>query len=386
MFKFVIKRHTSMRWFACAIYYWNEYVIPDDKVCGHGTQAVGSDSIDSIAGSFGNDPFYTKLFKVVCCMSGQVIGITGMFPDRLSKFRRGNAEGVDRESDQRFHKRPDARIIDVDAGNTSGFVHRRQMPRLQRMSIDEAYINAVKHRHEPVKNVAQHFSNLCKTVDFSAALQPLCIVNDSLEAKNTFAFAINLEGKAIEVHLEHRKIIDRFLDRNFKSGRLAARGTFIGTVAVAEDGLERSDIQTRSGFVDHPVEHGIDRRPSGKQQVPAELKLIDRVAVTEIRTVLIFKFQCKTQAAGINPTLTNIEQPPYIPIVRDHGVCDSVQCRSVGYIGKTVVLFGESDATFTCRPFHILMAVENVIMALKGGWGQKRMITWPHCLSMMWKA
>ena len=233
------------------------------------------------------------------------------------------------------------------------------MPRLDRSGIDEAHINAVERGHEPVKNIPQHFCDLRKASDFSTALEALCIVNDSFESKNTFAFAIDLEGKAIEMHLEHRQIIDRFLDRDFKSGRLAARGTFIGAIAVAEDGLERRNIQSRSGSIDYPVEHGIYYRPSGKEQVPAELKLVDRKAITEVRPLLLSKVQCKAKAGGINPTLAHIDQPPSIPIARDHGLCAPVQCGSVGYIGKTVVFFGKNDASSACRPLDILMPVEN---------------------------
>ena len=201
MFKFIINRLRSPRWFACASYYRDEYLVPDSQVSGHGAQPFGTDAIGAAGDSIDYDSFCTEFFEIVCGMPGQVIGIPGPFPDLPRKFRRGNCAGIDGKSDQRFHKRPYARIVDVDTGNASVFIHRRQMPRLDGRCIDEAHVDAVEPGHEPVENLTQHFGDLRKAGDFSTALQTLCIVNDGLESKNTLAFAIDLEGKAIEVHL-----------------------------------------------------------------------------------------------------------------------------------------------------------------------------------------
>jgi len=60
-----------------------------------------------------------------------------------------------------------------------------------------------------------------------------------LDAKDTFAFAIDLQGQLAAVQLEDRQIIGRFLDGHFPLGRSFGSGVISRATPGSQDRLDR---------------------------------------------------------------------------------------------------------------------------------------------------
>jgi hypothetical protein len=64
-------------------------------------------------------------------------------------------------------------------------------------------------------------------------------MSHGLDAKDTFAFAIDLEGQLAAVQLEDRQIIGRFLDGDFALGRSPGSGVISRAAPGSQDRFDR---------------------------------------------------------------------------------------------------------------------------------------------------
>jgi hypothetical protein len=74
---------------------------------------------------------------------------------------------------------------------------------------------------------ADHFG---KAIEHATALEFAGVMGNHFDAKDAFAFGIDLEGQPAAVELEDRQIIQRSLDRDFPFGRA------LGTTAIFSGG------------------------------------------------------------------------------------------------------------------------------------------------------
>ena len=70
-------------------------------------------------------------------------------------------------------------------------------------------------------------------------------MSNRLDAKDAFAFGIDLEGQLAAVQLEDRQIIRRSLDRDFPFRRPLSAAVF-WALLVSEDGLDGLQVQWRA--------------------------------------------------------------------------------------------------------------------------------------------
>ncbi|HUE00901.1 MAG TPA: hypothetical protein VMR62_15125 [Bryobacteraceae bacterium] len=83
---------------------------------------------------------------------------------------------------------------------------------------DETLIDATESIHEPLENGFRFGHNLGKPLQRTSAPEFLGIVDDHLDAKDAFAFGLDLQSQLAAVQLEDRQIIRRSLDRDFPFG------------------------------------------------------------------------------------------------------------------------------------------------------------------------
>ncbi len=176
--------------------------------------------------------------------------------------------------------------------------------------------------------------------------------------QDPIAFVIDLQRQFSEVDLEHHQIISRSLDPFFQPAQRSPLGMVVRTILPAKDGREGFHIQRTARPVQQFLIHLIQRRSALEQQVAAVFQLIKRILILEFRALLLIPIQRETQTRGIEPTVTNLGQPPY-SVRCTQGLCDLIQGLEIGPSRKTVALLLYRQAPFTSLAFDPFMTVGN---------------------------
>ena len=163
---------------------------------------------------------------------------------------------------------------------------------------------------------------------------------------------------------EDRQIIRRFLDRHFPLGRFSFPGAIPGSAPMAENRLDRVQIQPRAAAVDQRLEDSLHPTAQLEQQIPAVLDLVVGILIPEPTGLLLFQIQSEAQATGVDPTLTDLAQSPYRRFF-GQGICDLRQACGVSYMRKTVSFFCKGDPCSLRLTGYIFMTVEH---NLSGEW------------------
>src|ERR1700756_1671748 len=158
------------------------------------------------------------------------------------------------------------------------------------------------------------------------------------DAKDAFAFGINLQSQLAAMQLEDRQIIHRSLDRDFPFGRTPA---IFWAVPVTQDGLDGFQVERRAAAVDQRLKHLVHVRADLEDQVATVFDLIVGVLVTKPAPLLLVEVEGEADT-GVDPTLADPAQSPYSPML-GQGVCDLRQARGVGDACKAVSFFGDDD-------------------------------------------
>ena len=179
-------------------------------------------------------------------------------------------------------------------------------------------------------------------------------MGNRFDAKDAFAFGIDLQGQLAAVQLEDRQIIHRSLDRDFPFGRTPA---IFRAMLVTEDGLDGFQVEQRAAAVDQGLKHLVHVCADLEDQVATVFDLVVGVLVTEAAALLLVIVEGEADTA-VNPTLADLAQPPYSPRF-GQGVCDLRQACGVRDIGKAVSLFGEEDAGPARPAGDVFVAVQH---------------------------
>ena len=123
------------------------------------------------------------------------------------------------------------------------------------------------------------------------------------------------------MQLEDRQIIRRSLDRHFQLGRFLVPLAIFRAVLVAQDRLDRLQAQRSTTAVNQRMEHLIHLPADLENKVPAVFDLIVGVLIMKPALLLLIQIEREAQAGGINPTLADLAQLPYSPLL-GQGVCD----------------------------------------------------------------
>ena len=83
------------------------------------------------------------------------------------------------------------------------------------------------------------------------------------------------------------------------------------TVPIAEDGLNDLELKRRPAAVNWRLKHLLHIATQVEDQIPAVLDLLVRVLILKPAPLLLLPIERDTQASGIDPTLTDLAEPPY---------------------------------------------------------------------------
>src|SRR5262245_64530187 len=136
-------------------------------------------------------------------------------------------------------------------------------------------------------------------------------MGDRFDAKDAFAFGIDLQSQLAAVQLEDRQIIHRSLDRDFPFGRTPA---IFRAMLVTKDGLDGFQVERRAAAVDQGLKHLVHVRADLEDQVATVFDLVVGVLVTEGAALLLVVVEGEADTA-VNPTLADLAQPPYSPML-----------------------------------------------------------------------
>ena len=182
-------------------------------------------------------------------------------------------------------------------------------------------------------------------------------MGNRFDAKDAFAFGIDLEGQLAAVQLEDRQIIRRSLNRDFPFGRALCSPAIFRTMLVSEDGFDGLEIEWGTAAVNEGLKHLVHVPAHLEDQVSTVFDLIVGVLVTEPAALLLVEVEREAYTV-VDPTLADLAQSPYSPGL-GQGVCDLGQTCGVRDSRKAVSLLGEGDASLARLAGNILVAVQD---------------------------
>src|SRR2546422_3978972 len=156
---------------------------------------------------------------------------------------------------------------------------------------------------------------------------------------------------------EDRQIIRRFLDRHFPLGRFSFSGAIPRPTLVAQNRLDRVQIQWRPAAVNPRLEDSFHPTAQLEQQIPAVLDLVVGILIPEPALLLLFQIQSEAQATGVDPTLTDLAQSPYRRFLGP-AIRDLRQACGVSYMSETGPIFFKADPGLLRLTRHVFMPVE----------------------------
>src|SRR3979490_1532328 len=189
-------------------------------------------------------------------------------------------------------------------------------------------------------------------------------MSNRLDAKEAFAFSIDLQSQLAAVQLEDRQIIRRSLDRDFPFGRPLGSPAINRAMPVSEDRLDGLQVQGGTAAVDQGLKHLVHVPAHLEDQVSTVFDLIIGILITEPAALLLVEVEREAHTV-VYPTLADLAQSPYSPVL-GQGVCDLRQTCGVRDRSKAVSLFGEGDASLARLAGNVLVAVQDHLGG-KGG-------------------
>src|SRR6516162_5895036 len=170
-------------------------------------------------------------------------------------------------------------------------------------------------------------------------------MGNRLDAKDAFAFGIDLQGQFATAQLEDRQIIRRSLDRDFPFGRPLGSPAIFRAMPVSEDRLDGLQVQWRAAAVNEGLKHLVHVSADLEHQISTVFDLIVGLLITEPAALLLVEVEREADTA-VYPTLADLAQPPYSPGL-GQGLCDLRQTCGVRDSGCDR-LFGRAAQARPC--------------------------------------
>src|SRR6201997_871476 len=182
-------------------------------------------------------------------------------------------------------------------------------------------------------------------------------MGNRFDAKDAFAFGIDLEGQLATVQLEDRQIIHRSLDRDFPFGRAFGSPAINRAMPVSEDGFDGLQVQWGAAAVNEGLKHLVHVPAHLEDQVSTVFDLVVGILITEPAALLLVEVEREADTA-VYPTLADLAQPPYSPVL-GQGLCDLRQTCGVRDSGKAVSFLGEGDGRLARLAGNVRVAVQD---------------------------
>src|SRR6266566_1075604 len=126
---------------------------------------------------------------------------------------------------------------------------------------------------------------------------------------------------------------------------------------VSEDGFDGREIEWGTAAVDERLKHLVHVPAHLEDQISTVFDLIVGVLITEPTALLLIEVEREADT-GVNPTLADLAQSPYSPLL-GQGLCDLRQACGVRDRRKAVSFLGEGDARLARLAGNVLVAVQD---------------------------
>src|SRR6266404_3218212 len=123
------------------------------------------------------------------------------------------------------------------------------------------------------------------------------------------------------------KLLRRIAHQTFFSGEMVSANPGAVQMLVSEDGFDGLEIEWGTAAVDERLKHLFHVSAHLKDQVATVFDLIVGVVIMEPATLLFVEVEGEAHT-GVNPTLADLAQSPYSPVL-GQGVCDPRQTYGV---------------------------------------------------------
>src|SRR5215472_1999946 len=124
-------------------------------------------------------------------------------------------------------------------------------------------------------------------------------MGNGLDAKDAFAFAIDLEGQLAAVRLEDRQIIGRSLDGHFALGRALGSATS-WPMSGSKDCLDGLQVEWCAAAVDQGLKHLVEVPAHVEDEVATVFGLIAGILIAKAAALLLVEVKREAQA-GVDP-------------------------------------------------------------------------------------
>src|SRR5580700_10372414 len=128
-------------------------------------------------------------------------------------------------------------------------------------------------------------------------------------------------------------------------------------MTVSEDSLDGLQVHGSPAAVNEGLKHLVHVPAHLEDQVSTVFDLIVGILVTEPAALLFVEIESEAHT-GVNPTLADLAQSPYSPVL-GQGLCDLRQTCGVRDRRKAVCFLGEGDARPARLAGSVLMAVQD---------------------------
>src|SRR5262249_11371144 len=121
-------------------------------------------------------------------------------------------------------------------------------------------------------------------------------MGNRLDAKYTFAFAIDLEGQLAAVQLEDCQIIGSSLDRDFPFRRSLGASAINRAVLISKNCFDGLQIETHAAAVDERLKDLSYVSTDRKDQVSTVFDLVIGILATQPASLLLIEVEREAQA------------------------------------------------------------------------------------------
>src|ERR1700741_3308689 len=257
---------------------------------------------------------------------------------------------------------PTSKPAGLHLNNWLRLSHDRGPPKSDRKTFehfisDKALIDAAQSIGKSLEYGFQSGDHLRKLVQRATTVEFCRVMGNRFDAKDAFAFGIDLEGQLATVQLEDRQIIHRSLDRDFPFGRAFGSPAINRAMPVSEDRFDGLQVQWGAAAVNEGLKHLVHMPAHLEDQVSTVFDLIVGILITEPAALLLVEVEGEARTR-VNPTLADLAQSPYSPWF-GQGLCDLRQACGVRDSSKAVSFLGEGNARFARLAGNIFMAIQD---------------------------
>src|SRR5215467_14780040 len=125
-------------------------------------------------------------------------------------------------------------------------------------------------------------------------------MGNGFDAKNAFAFGIDLERQLAAAQLEDRQIIRRSLDRDLPFGRPLCSPAILRAPLISQDRLDGLQVQWGAAAVDQGLKYLVHVATDLEHQIATVFDLIIGVLVAEPTALLLVEVEGEAHTA-VNP-------------------------------------------------------------------------------------